>query len=113
MILTATDVLEFLYKASQTGTHYDINLNEDGDYIITFTWYYDDEPEYGKNYYYRKVKITKEGNGDWSSGFESFDCMIDDLNLKIEKQEQERIKQEKRKELIDSLTKEQRELLGL
>ena len=109
----ATDVLEFLCKASKTGTHYDLNVNEDGDYIIVFTWYYEDKPEYGKNYYYRKVKITKEGNGDCSSGFVSFDCMMDDFNMKLEEMKQQQIKAQKRKELIARLTDEEKELLGL
>jgi hypothetical protein len=57
--------------------------------------------------------ITQTGEKTWNKGNYEFDNAMALLDLKLEQQEQERIKAEKRKELIAKLTPEERELLDL
>ena len=110
MTITATQVLEMLSKAEKLGIHYDIDEDTRG-HIIQFTvgWFAD---EY-KDYSYEKVFISKENEKTFNSYYWGFDTWMNMLDEKLEEQEQEKLKAEKRKELIARLSDEEKELLGV
>ena len=109
-MITATELLDFLCKAqkvsiidvtfTQTDEGYKITLRDD--------WHDD------ANWYNQTVFIDNEGRSDWNNGgdydFYTMDRILDE---KLKEQTQKEIKAQKRKELIESLTPEQRELLGV
>lgn len=106
MELTATDILELLSIA--------LKLEYD-----TYVYKIDDRyeleidliiPGYGRSP--QRVIITNKNESNWDGDYD-FNTMMKMLEdeLKVLKQKEE--KAQKRKELIDSLTPEQRELLGV
>ena len=110
MTITSTQVLEMLAKASKLGIHYGVYEDDDMHFIqFVVNWFSDEHRDYS----YEKVFITKE-NESWCKfqgwDFWTFMMMLDD---KLKEKKQEEIKAEKRQKLIDKLTSEERELLGL
>ena len=108
-MITTTELLNFLTKAQklsilditfrQTDEGYEITLRDD--------WHDD------SNWYNKTVFITNEGESTWDKGDYEFHTMNNILDEKLEERKQKEIKAQKRKELIESLTPEQRELLGV
>jgi len=107
MTIQATELLQLLTTATKLDMSYKVCEDEDGDYVISFS------EVYTGNYNTEKVIITQSGESTWNKGDYNFESMMSVFNKKLEEQEQERIKKEKRKELIATFTKEQRDLLGL
>ena len=108
MAISTTDLLEFLSKAQKLGINYTIVQNDDGYSInLFYDWY--DTLVWCNN----TVFITNEGESTWEKGDYKFDTMNKILDEKLEEQRQNEEKERKRQELIDSLTPEQRELLGV
>ena len=108
-MITATELLDFLCKAQKLHS-YDITfLKVDNGYFINVRcdWYND------KDYHIQSTFISNEGESTWDSGDYEFYTMNNILDEKLEEQLQKEIKAQKRQELIDSLTPEQRELLGV
>lgn len=110
MTITATQVLTLLNKATQLGIHYGVYDGEEYGHFIQFEvdWYVDERGRYS----YKKVFVTNEDESTWENGWE-FTEFMNLLDEKLKEQAEKEIKENKRKELIDSLTPEQRELLGL
>jgi hypothetical protein len=108
-MIETTELLNFLCKAqklsiidvtfTQTDEGYKITLRDD--------WHDD------ANWYNKTVFITNEGESSWDKGDHEFHTMNNILDEKLEERKQKEIKAQKRKELIESLTPEQRELLGV
>lgn len=108
MILTATDVLELLRKANKLNMSPTIVKNDEGYYInLYYDWYNDELP------CSNTVFVTNENESTRAKGTYPFETMSNILNDVLREQEQQQIKAQKRKELIESLTPEQRKLLGL
>ena len=108
-MITTTELLDFLTKAQKVSACGATFLQNDEGYYITLycDWY-------GDNIYSKKsVFIDNKGNSTWEKGDYDFDTMNNVLDDMIEKQKQKEIKEQKRQELINSLTPEQRELLGV
>jgi len=108
-MIAATELLDFLCKAQKLSI-LDITFcqNDEGYYITLRNDWHDDN-----NWYNKSVFITNEGESTWDKGDYQFHTMNSVLDEKIEEQKRKEIKAQKRKELIESLTPEQRELLGL
>ena len=113
-MVTTTELLDFLTKAQKLGILEVTFCQTDEGYAITMRhdWY--DNGDWHK----QGVFITNEGESTWDNvikgtQFFEFDTMNRILGEMVEKQKQEEIKAQKRKELIESLTPEQRELLGV
>ena len=104
--LTATDILEMLSRARKLGYDTYIYPTEKG-YEIQIDLSF---PGYGKITETISVNIENEDSRDGSYDFNTMMNLLED-ELKVLKQKEE--KAQKRKELIDSLTPEQRELLGV
>ena len=108
-MITATELLEFLNKAQKLSADPIIIQNDKGYYInLYYDWFDDGER------HCRSVFITNEGESNWNTGGDwNFITMNNILDEKLEEKLQKEIKARKRKELIESLTPEQRELLGV
>jgi hypothetical protein len=108
-MITTIELLEFLTKAQQLSTCSAIFRQVDEGYYITLYCDWEDD---GSNYK-QCVFISNQGESNWDSGDYPFEIMNDMLDEMVEREEQKEIKAQKRQELIQSLTPEQRELLGV
>lgn len=106
MTIRVTELLKLLSKAEKLDLSVVVREDKDGDYVIKIAEKWGDD-------FNEKVIITQEGESNWNKGNYSFDTMMDILDEMLEEKEQERIKARKRQELIDKLTPEERELLGV
>ena len=108
-MITATELLNFLCKAEKLSIAEVTFTQTDEGYTITLRddWY--DENQWSN----KTVFIDNEGNSSWDKGNYEFHTMNNILDEKLEEQKQKELKAQKRKELIESLTPEQRELLGV
>ena len=102
--LTATDILELQCKARRLCYDYFVYEQDQG-YIIEIDRFNGKRPE--------RAFINNENEITWKEGSYDYDTMMSVLDEELEKQKQKEEKEQKRKELIDSLTPEQRELLGV
>lgn len=107
MTIKLTELLELLSKADKLGLRCFV-VEYDDHYSIDFYEMFNNDG------FREKVTITKEGKSDWSTlGGVPFDYMVETVDAMLKQKEEEKIKEEKRKELIKTLTPEQRELLGV
>ena len=107
MTIQTTELLKLLSKAEKLDLTAGVCEDKDGDYVIRIYEMF--RPEN----FDEKVVITQKGESNWNKGCYSFDTMMDILDEKLEEQEQEKIKEQKRQELIARLTDEEKELLGV
>ena len=107
MTIKATELLKLFTKAEKLDLTAGVCEDKDGDYVIRIYEMF--RPEN----FDEKVVITQKGESNWNKGCYSFDTMMDILDEKLEEQEQEKIKEQKRQELIARLTDEEKELLGV
>ena len=105
--IQTTDLLQLLTTATKLRMSYNVCEDADGDYVISFN------EVFTNSYDTEKVIITQSGASTWGKGDYNCESMLCIFNKRLEEQEQERIKKEKRKELIATFTQEQRDLLGL
>jgi hypothetical protein len=106
MTIKATELLKLFTKAEKLDLSVNVRQDNDGDYVIKITEKWGDD-------FNEKVIITQGGESNWNKGDYSFDAMMDILDEMLEEREQEKVKARKRQELIDKLTPEERELLGV
>jgi hypothetical protein len=109
MTVQTTELLQLLTTATKLRMSYKVCEDEDGDYVICFS------EVYSTNYNTQELEliITQSGESTRYKGGYNYESMMCVFNMRLEEQEQERIKKEKRKELIATFTQEQRDLLGL
>lgn len=108
-MITTTELLNFLTKAQKVSPYGATFRQVDNGYFITLHCDWDDD---GSNYK-QCVFISNEGESSWDSGDYPFEIMNNILDEMLVKQQEKEIKAQKRQELIESLTPEQRELLGV
>jgi hypothetical protein len=107
MTITATQILEMLAKAQKLAMPYDIKQHNDGFEIkLYYAWCEND-------YYDRAVFITNENESTWNKCDFEFYTMMDMLDEKLEEKRQEKIKEQKRQELLARLTDFEKDLLGV
>jgi len=107
MTIQATELLQLFAKANKLDLTVEVYEDKDGDYVVRVFQLF--SPQNFEDY----VVITQNNETNWNKGSQSFHSMMDLLVQKLDEQEQEKIKAEKRKELIARLTPEERELLDL
>jgi hypothetical protein len=107
MTIKATELLKLFAKADKLQLNVVVREDKDGDYVVRIYEMFRQEG------FDEKVVITQKAESDWNKGCYSFDTMMDILDEMWEEKLLEEIKAQKRKELIESLTPEQRELLGV
>jgi hypothetical protein len=106
MTMKTTDLLELFAKAGQLDLSTFVKQDEDGNYVVKFYELY-------TNNFNEVIIIDKEGESDFYSGGHTFDDMMGIFDGMLREKEQEKIKAEKRKEVLAKLTDEERELLGV
>ena len=107
MTLTATDLLELQYKVLKLDGRVVVDKNEEG-YYVNVTYY---DRGYGTETV--STFVTNDNESDNYKGTYNYETMLHVLNEAVEKEEKERLKEQKRQELLDRLTDEERELLGV
>lgn len=106
--IEAIQILELFSKAQELGANTSIYKKEYG-YSIRIYWDWHDD----NNFYEKSVIVTNEGESNWNTGDYDVQTMCNILDEELELKKQREIKARKRKQLIESFTPEQRELLGL
>ena len=106
MIIKTTDLLDLLAKAGELDLSIFVREDDDGDYIVKFYELY-------TNNFAETLVINKEGQVEWCSGDNTFDYLMDTFVDMLSEKEQEKIKSQKRQELLAKLTDEEKELLGV
>jgi len=107
MTIKATELLKLFTKAKQLDLSVEVREDKDGDYVIRIFEMFRPE-NFDEN-----VVITQKGESDWNKGDYSFDFMMDVLDGALEEKRQEKIKEQKRQELLARLTDFEKELLGV
>jgi hypothetical protein len=109
-MITATELLDFLTKAQKLSPSGATFRQTDEGYKITLYLDWHDD----NNFHNQSIFVDNKGRSDWNNGGDyDFYTMDNILDEKLVEQTQKEIKARKRKELIESLTPEQRELLGV
>jgi hypothetical protein len=108
-MITATDLLDFLCKAQKLSpSSVSLHQTDEGYKISLYLDWCDNN-----HFYTQSIFVDNEGRSDWQSGDYDFDTMNNMLDTLIQIEQEKEIKAQKRKELIESLTPEQRDLLGV
>lgn len=108
-MIYAAQVLELLSKATKLRIPY--KVYEYGDeYSIQFQvdWYVEETNSWSTE----SVIISKDNQSKWGTCWD-FDSFMKELEIKLGEKELEKIREQKRKELLAKLTNEEKELLGL
>jgi RNA binding exosome subunit len=106
MTIKTTELLQLLTKANQLDFSVKVHKDKDGDYVIRIFEMF--RPEN----FDEKVVLTQISGSDKWGGY-ALDDMMSILDDMLERKEQEKIKEQKRQELIARLTDEEKELLNL
>jgi hypothetical protein len=106
MIIKTTELLELLAKAGELDLSIFVREDDDGDYIVKFYELY-------TNKFDEILVINKEGQVEWCSGDNTFDYLMDTFVDMLKQKEEEKLKSQKRQELLTRLTTEELELLGV
>lgn len=111
MTISVTDLLDFLNKADQLSIQLDYTKNTEGYFIkLYYDW------DRNNDFYHNTIFINNKGVSDWNTTYnidETFDSMNDLLDMHIKRDEEKKVKEYKRRQLIDRLTDEEKELLGV
>ena len=116
MIIKTTDLLELLAYAGELDLSIFAKKDKDGDYVVKFYELYTNNFAetlviYGENtslpgYSTQKCDYAKKATC-------SFDYLMDTFVDMLSEKDQEKIKEQKRQELLTRLTDEEKKLLGL
>lgn len=111
MTITTQELLSFLNKANRLGIKYTIEQVDEIGYDIKmfYNWNFPEDIEL------RYVFIPNEGHSifDGSLTYYSFEHINELLDARLEEKQVKEEKERKRKALLERLTAEERELLGL
>lgn len=111
MTITTQELLSFLHKANRLGINYTIEEVDEVGYDIKmfYNW------NYPENIELRYVFIPNEGHSDFdgSLNYYSFDHINELLDARLKEKYEKEEKEFKRQELLNRLTAEERELLGV
>ena len=107
MTIKATELLKLFSKAKQLDLSVEVREDKDGDYVVRIFEMF--RPEN----FDEKAVITQKGESNWNKDGYSFDAMMDVLDGMLEEKRQEKIKEQKRQELLARLTSEEKDLLGV
>ena len=104
--IKTTDLLDLLAKAGELDLSIFVKQDKDGNYVVKFYELY-------TNNFDERVIITKECENDWNKGTCSCEYLMDTFVDMLSEKEQEKIKSQKRQEVLAKLTDEGLELLGV
>jgi hypothetical protein len=106
MTVSTKDLLDLLAKAGELDLSIFVRQDEDGDYVLKFYELY-------TNKFAEHIIITKECENDWNKGTCSCEYLMDTFVGMLKKKKEEKLKAQKRQELLARLTDEELELLGV
>ena len=106
MTIKTTDLLELLAYAGELDLSIFVKQDKDGDYVVKFY-----EPY--TNNFAEHTTITTEGENDWCVSGCSFEYLMDTFVGMLKQKEEEKLKAQKRQEVLAKLTDEEKELLGV
>ena len=106
MTIKITDLLDLLAYAGELDLSIFVKQDEDGDYVLKFYELY-------TNNFDERVVINKEGEVEWCSGDNSFEYLMDTFVDMLSKKKEEKLKSQKRQEVLAKLTDEELKLLGI
>ena len=106
MIIKTTDLLELLAYAGELDLSIFVREDEEGNYVVKFYELY-------TNNFAEHIIITTEGENDWNKGTCSCEYLMDTFVGMLKQKEEEKLKAQKRQELLNRLTDEEKELLGV
>ena len=106
MTIKTTDLLELLAYAGELDLSIFVKQDKDGDYVVKFY-----EPYTSK--FDERLVITTEGENDWCVSGCSFEYLMDTFVGMLKQKEEEKLKAQKRQEVLAKLTDEELELLGV
>jgi hypothetical protein len=104
--IKTTDLLDLLAYAGELDLSIFVKQDKDGDYIVKFYELY-------TNDFDERVVITEECENDWNKGTCSCEYLMDTFVDMLKQKEEEKLKAQKRQELLTRLTTEELELLGV
>jgi hypothetical protein len=107
MTIKATELLKLFTKAKQLDLSVEVREDKDGDYVIRIYEMFRQEN------FDEKMFITQKGESNCNKASYTIDGMMDVLDGLLEEKRQEKIKEQKRQELIARLTDEEKDLLGV
>ena len=105
MTIKITDLLDLLAYAGELDLSIFVKKDKDGDYVVKFYELY-------TNDFDERVVINKEGESDYG-GTCSFEYLMDTFVDMLSEKKEEKLKSQKRQELLNKLTDEELELLGI
>lgn len=113
MTITTQQLLSFLNKANQLEIKYTIEEVDEVGYDIKM--FYNWNTNYPENFYYQYVFLPNEGYSDVDGdlNYYSFENANEILDVRLDEKQVKEEKERKRKALLERLTAEERELLGL
>ena len=106
MTIKTTDLLELLAYAGELDLSIFVREDEEGNYVVKFYELY-------TNKFAEHIIINKEGENDWNKGTCSCEYLMDTFVSMLKQKEEEKLKSQKRQELLNRLTDEELELLGV
>jgi hypothetical protein len=109
MTIKTTDLLDLLTYAGELDLSIFVKKDKDGDYVVKFYELY-------TNNFAETLVIHSGGEVDgyrYSSGTCSFDYMMDTFVDMLSEKKEEKFKAQKRQEVLNKLTDEELELLGI
>ena len=106
MIIKTTDLLELLAYAGELDLSTFVREDEEGNYVVKFYELY-------TNKFAEHIIINKEGENDWNKGTCSCEYLMDTFVSMLKQKEEEKLKSQKRQEVLAKLTDEELELLGI
>ena len=106
MTIKTTDLLELLAYAGELDLSIFVREDEEGNYVVKFYELY-------TNKFAEHIIINKEGENDWNKGTCSCEYLMDTFVSMLKQKEEEKLKAQKRQELLARLTNEEKELLGV
>ena len=109
MTIKTTDLLDLLAYAGELDLSIFVKQDKDGDYVVKFYELY-------TNNFAETLVIKKEGENDWdwcNGATCSFEYLMDTFVDMLKQKEEEKLKEQKRQEVLARLTTEELELLGV
>ncbi len=107
MTIKATELLRLFTKAEKLDLSVAVREDKDGDYVIRIF------AMFSPKNFDEKMFITQKGESNWNKASYTIDGMIDILDEQLEEKRQEKIKEQKRQELLARLTDFEKDLLGV
>jgi hypothetical protein len=104
--IKTTDLLELLAYAGELDLSIFVKQDKDGNYVVKFYELY-------TNNFDESIVINKEGENDWNNGTCSCEYLMDTFVDVLSNKKEEKLKSQKRQELLNKLTDEEKELLGV